>query len=155
MASGTIASRQFKNVKIYWCDLNVLNKFGKYSLTIQGLSDEDKDFVKQSSKKITKDLKTNEDQIRFAIAPEKIDNLVLVDSRNHKWSRSQSIPNGSTVNVAVSLFQNAMGTYLLLKGIQIVSLAPSKGSSAAVFDDLGEDEGTSPYNEEFQGDVDG
>lgn len=154
MVNAVIASRQFKNVKAYWCDLNNLDRYGKYSVTFRGLSDEDKDFVKQSSKKITKDTKTGEDQIRFTIAPEKIDNLVLVDSRNHKWSRTQNIPNGSTVNIAVSLFQNAMGTYLLLKGIQIVSLAPPK-STGAVFDDLGGEDGESPYNEDFAGDVDG
>lgn len=154
MAGGVIGNMTFKNLKVYWSSLNALNKFGNYTISFEGLSDEDKAFIAKSCKKLKKDKRTGEDQLTFTIKPERIDSLVLVDSRNKKMARQTNIYNGSIANVAVTLYQNAMGTYLLLKGIQIVQLSNGKVNDD-YFTDLGgpeEDESAAPWSE---GEVDG
>lgn len=149
-----IASKTFEGVKVYWCRLNEPDKYGKFSVTIGGLTDEQKAFIKRSSKKLTVDKKTGEEQVRFSIKPEKINNFVLVDSRNHKMSKTVNIPNGSTANISVGLFQNSMGTYCLLFGMQIVEFA-STLSEEDLFKDLGgpdNDDSNPPWG---TGEVDG
>lgn len=130
-----IASKKFNDVKVYWCSLGTLDKYGKYTITIGGLTDEQKEFIKRSSKQLKADSRTGDERVRFSIKPEKIKNFVFVDSRNHKIDKQTHIPNGSKANISVSLFQNAMGTYLLLNGVQIVEYADSTNAED-LFEDL-------------------
>lgn len=116
-----INKRQFKNVKLFWLDFKDVDRYGKYSVTIGGLSDDDCEFFKGTKKTIKEDPKYGK-FVRFAIKPERLESLVYVDAKNRPLSLDTKPGNGSIANVVVANFQNSMGIYPMLNGIQVVEM---------------------------------
>lgn len=132
-----VNSGQLKNVKLYFLNLKEKDKYGKFSVTVGGLSDADCALFTGTKKTIKEDAKYGGKYVRFNINPDKVDSLVFVDAKNKPMDKTISVGNGSTANVAVIVVQNTMGCFPMISGIQIVDLIRYAGAGGSMFEPIG------------------